>query len=58
MRDKNRIPVILDKLKEKWEKNPDLRFCQLLHNTIYPSTIPMFYLEDDILLELIEKDNI
>lgn len=30
MRDKNRIPKILQELQEVWVKNPDLRLGQIL----------------------------
>jgi len=32
MRDPTRIDAILGKLKVVWEKSPDLRFLQLVHN--------------------------
>ena len=32
MRDPKRIPRILDQIRVIWEKNPDLRFCQLIGN--------------------------
>lgn len=30
MRKIERIEPFMDKVKELWEKNPDLRFCQLI----------------------------
>lgn len=32
MRDPNRIPVILEALREEWEACPDMRLCQLISN--------------------------
>ncbi|EDP96474.1 hypothetical protein U8527_10190 [Kordia algicida OT-1] len=53
MRDKNRIPKILEKLEEVWEANPDFRLGQLLMVAVRPENPcpEMFYVEDDKLLE-------
>lgn len=55
MRDPNRIPQILEKVRRLWEANPDWRLGQLLINAIdrvapFPSgQRRFFYLEDEIL---------
>ena len=53
MRDKNRIPEILEKLEEVWVANPDCRLGQLLMVAVRPENPcpEMFYVEDDTLLE-------
>ena len=51
-RDPARIQVVLDKLRDVWQKNPDLRLAQLIVN-VSGRTQPcpeIFYLEDDVLL--------
>ena len=54
MRDINRIEPLLDKLKELWKLNPDIRFGQL----VYWITIgyDLFNIEDDKILELINTE--
>ena len=56
MRDPERIPVILGKLQDLWENNPDYRFFQLIYSlesfAPYPDN---FFTEDDIVEEVIEK---
>jgi len=58
MRDKNRIPLILKRLEELWNKHPDMRLAQLLWN-IYPCTdytrIDPYYMEDEEFMSNIEK---
>lgn len=57
MRDPNRIKITLEKIEEIWVKHPDLRLGQLL-NWIYsthPKKVDPFYIEDDILIDLIEN---
>lgn len=44
MRDKDRIPVMLDELRKLWEKYPDLRLGQLITNVINNPTL--YYIED------------
>lgn len=51
MRDPNRIPHILDKIKKLWEKNPDLRLGQLIINA---TGIDPYYIEDDALVQALE----
>lgn len=55
MRDPERIPEILDKLRKAWEKSPDIRLGQLISNAIDRTSYPLFYIEDEYLLEEIEK---
>jgi hypothetical protein len=48
MRRKDRIPKILKKIQEEWEKHPDQRLGQLLVNYFhFPSRDP-FFVEDDV----------
>ena len=56
-RDPARIPVILDAIREKWEKNPDLRLAQLLVNVVSPSEPSplVYYFEDEQLLSKLVK---
>jgi uncharacterized protein YihD (DUF1040 family) len=51
-RDPARINVVLDKLREVWGRNPDLRLAQLILNAagaVGPCS-DFFYLEDEVLL--------
>lgn len=52
MRDPDRIPIILDKLRNLWQKYPDLRLGQLI--TMFFGNKDIFYIEDDKVLELFE----
>lgn len=54
MRDVERIPKVLDKIKEIWLRYPDLRLCQLLENTKPTNLNDMYYIEDEDLLKLLE----
>jgi len=51
MRDPSRIPIILERLRLVWEKNPDLRLGQLIQNL----EKSFFYLEDDDFLDDLEQ---
>lgn len=53
MRDKSRIPVLIDLLTKIWVEHPDLRLCQLLGNAIHD--IDPYYLEDDQLEDLLKE---
>lgn len=53
MRDSKRISKILERLEKIWEKYPDLRLGQLITNVVRDPTL--YYLEDDELLEFLEK---
>lgn len=60
MRDKNRIPKILEELEKVWKANPDFRLGQLLMAAVQPKDPcpDMFYIEDEELLEkLISFEN-
>ena len=54
MRDINRIEPFLDKFKELWKLNPDIRFGQLVY--WLSIGIDLFNVEDDKMLELINKE--
>ena len=56
MRDPNRIAYLLVLLGKLWKRNPDLRFAQIIE--ILKSNLwtdDMFYVEDDDLIELLER---
>lgn len=55
MRDKNRIPIILKELQNKWEQYPDLRFGQLIY-CIYAEAgaYDPFFFEDGKMLKMIK----
>ena len=55
MRDPARIDVILKRLSEIWKKNPDLRLGQLLVGANSLTTIPLFYTEDEALLDDVQE---
>ena len=59
MRDMNRIPKILKELEKFWYNHPDWRLGQIVSNLNYEvmGGDDPFYLEDDLLLELLEKRN-
>ena len=57
MRDENRIPIILRKLGELWDKCPDQRLGQVLENYVFFSgergdktSCALFFQEDNITL--------
>jgi hypothetical protein len=52
MRDPDRIWPIVHKLGQLWERNPDLRFFQLIR-TLDGAKTDSFYTEDDETLELL-----
>ena len=52
-RDPNRICIIIDKIKDIWNKHPDLRFGQLFYTITYG--VDIFNLEDDKLEKLIDN---
>jgi len=52
MRDKNRIPKLLERLRIVWEKNPDLRLGQMMPPEC---KCDVFYEEDEPLMKYIEK---
>lgn len=60
-RDPQRIPVLLDLIRAEWERDPDLRFGQLLMTAVHvargrpPKVRDVFYIEDDRLIEEFRK---
>lgn len=60
-RDPSRIPKVLERIQQIWERNPDLRLAQIVvnaakmveHEDVTQSRL--FNLEDDKLLEGIDK---
>lgn len=52
MRDPKRIKRILAKVEKIWERNPDLRLCQLIGNCFAAGD--HYYKEDDVLEERLE----
>ena len=58
MRNPKRIPVILNELKNYWEKYPDMRFFQMLISLpLENATNDLFFYEDDQLLKSLENVN-
>lgn len=57
VRNPDRIPVILDELREFWNQHPDWRLGQIVANLNYEATgtNDPFYIEDDVLLELLKN---
>lgn len=53
MRDPNRIPVMLEVIRQIWTANPDLRLGQLIGNSI-DDVRRLYYLEDDKMLANLE----
>ena len=49
MRDKHRIPYVLEVVQEIWEKYPDMRLGQLLLNTTRDPIL--YYMEDEDLIK-------
>ena len=54
MRDPNRIPHVLEEIREIWEKYPDLRLGQLLLNTAERANM-LYYIEDDALVQALKR---
>jgi uncharacterized protein YihD (DUF1040 family) len=52
MRDRSRIPEMVNLLEEIWNENPDLRLGQLIVSAAKPSEPcpQVFYIEDDVML--------
>lgn len=53
MRDPNRIKLFIKELENVWNKNPDLRFYQLI--SAITEGKDLFYMEDEDFLELIKN---
>ncbi len=47
MRDKKRIKRLLKLIEEIWNKNPDLRLCQLIENVVHHDDNCIYHVEDD-----------
>lgn len=50
MRNPDRIPQVLAKIRAAWNKNPDLRLGQIVSN-LTPHRQDVFYVEDDVLVK-------
>ena len=58
MRDPTRIPVVLDRIRDIWEQNPDLRLGQLILNACRNKTAAwpdVFSVEDEALLKGLDE---
>lgn len=58
MRDPNRIPEIMERIREVWEQEPDLRLGQLILNACRNKTSAwpdVFSVEDEVLLQGLEE---
>lgn len=53
MRDKKRIPIILNEIESIWSKYPDLRLGQLICNVVKDPML--YYIEDDMLIERLKE---
>lgn len=51
MRDPARIRPMLDELEKLWLQHPDLRLGQLIDTALFGHGAPLFYVEDDEMLE-------
>lgn len=55
MRDPDRIDPVLQTVRELWAMHPDQRLGQLLYNYGFVDTVHPFYVEDEVLVEQLEK---
>jgi|WetSurSiteA1Bulk_404760.scaffolds.fasta_scaffold00271_9 hypothetical protein len=56
MRDEKRIKKILKQIERAWKEYPDLRLFQLLLNPLgLPGHTELYYLEDDVLSEILQN---
>ncbi len=55
MRDPSRIDKVLNRIKNTWQQNPDLRLGQMLVAYADKENKNLFYIEDEDLAEVIEK---
>lgn len=55
MRNPERIDFILNEIKNIWSSYPDLRLCQLLENVKPNNLYDMYYIEDELLVELLHN---
>ena len=54
-RDPKRIKEVLAEVEKIWEKNPDLRFGQLICN-MFNLRGGLFYIEDDVILKELKNE--
>lgn len=54
-RDPERIPEMIRKVVEIWEKNPDLRLMQLMMNPCGLSTQEIYYMTDEELMVKLDE---
>lgn len=47
MRDPNRIPRVLEALRQAWQRHPDWRFGQVVSNSLGAGPQDVFFPEDD-----------
>lgn len=52
MRDPKRIPLLLARIQDMWEKSPDLRLGQLILNAIEPGQ--EYHLECEVIVSQME----
>ena len=62
MRNPERIDKILEKIREVWHRNPDLRLGQLVSvvttlDHVWPEGSDIFFIEDDVFLKKLGKFN-
>jgi len=53
-RDPQRIPTVLEAVREFWERKPDLRLAQVIWLTARVGQDP-FYVEDDQLIRVLKE---
>ncbi len=53
MRDPARIDVVIEKLRDIWKRNPDMRLGQMVANVTTEDDI--YHMEDSELIDRIEK---
>jgi uncharacterized protein YihD (DUF1040 family) len=57
MRDPARIDALLEKLGRIWKTSPDMRLGQLMYYFSAKTNLTdPFYLEDDVLIELLDRE--
>jgi predicted Zn-dependent protease with MMP-like domain len=56
MRNPDRIPVVLKAIEKEWYKYPDWRFGQWFFNEVINEIGDPFFIEDEDLINLIQKN--
>lgn len=56
MRDPNRIPTILNSIRNMWEAYPDQRLGQLILNFGPASDAALYYIEDEDLIDRMKSN--